>query len=184
MPSTQRTREVRIAPHINQVFDATGRLRGWRVYLRTNGVLKTYRFKADEATLPKLSVFIQRLQREADKSRAEARQQKYAPLRREALDVLRQGRDRLAYIDSQLGRKRRSGVSASAPRRPPAVTIGQKVDRLRRARGWTQEQLAERATLKVAAVQRNIKGRARPRPSTLRAYAAAFGITVAELLAT
>jgi len=64
------------------------------------------------------------------------------------------------------------------------TAVGERIRRLRQARGWSQYALAVRAGLVEGAVRHLESGRNRdPKLSTLRALASAFGLTLAALLA-
>ena len=62
------------------------------------------------------------------------------------------------------------------------VYVGDKMKRLRDARALTQEELAERAGITVAAVSRIERNNAEPRPTTRRKLARALGVDPSELL--
>ena len=62
--------------------------------------------------------------------------------------------------------------------------VAQQVVRLRRDRGWTQEQLAERADVSSRYLQRIERGRENLTLTTLAKIADALRIRVAELFAT
>lgn len=83
-----RPREVRVAPHIVQVLDQAGQLRGWRVYVTRDGVLRPKRFRP-EATLEQLQTFIDAFQEESAKLRAERRAARLVHLGTFKADALR-----------------------------------------------------------------------------------------------
>jgi len=62
------------------------------------------------------------------------------------------------------------------------VHVGNKVRQLRDARALTQEELAEKANITVAALSRIERNNAEPRPSTRRKLAEALGVDPAELV--
>jgi transcriptional regulator with XRE-family HTH domain len=62
------------------------------------------------------------------------------------------------------------------------VYVGDKMKRLRDARALTQEELAEKAGITVAAVSRIERNNAEPRPTTRRKLARALGVDPSELL--
>lgn len=59
-----------------------------------------------------------------------------------------------------------------------------RIRELRRARGWTQEELAQQAHLSPDIVSRIERGDRQPRLETLRLIAEAFDLSLTELLAT
>lgn len=61
------------------------------------------------------------------------------------------------------------------------IQLGSHIRRLRQARGWSQEQLAEYANLSLSYVALLEKGRKSATVDTLAKLAHAFGITLAEL---
>ncbi len=63
----------------------------------------------------------------------------------------------------------------------PAEGVGGRVRALRRRAGLTQQRLARAAGLSVSAVCAIEQGRTRPQVETLRAIAAALGVTAGEL---
>ena len=67
------------------------------------------------------------------------------------------------------------------PENPLLTQLGKRIAARRRARGWSQERLAERADLSANAVGRIELGLADLRVSTLEALAAALETSVAEL---
>ena len=62
------------------------------------------------------------------------------------------------------------------------VYVGDKVKRLRDKRALTQEELAEKAELTVAALSRIERNNAEPRPTTRRKLAEALGVDPSELI--
>ncbi len=60
--------------------------------------------------------------------------------------------------------------------------VGDKVQRLRDKRALTQEELAEKAGLTVAALSRIERNNAEPRPTTRRKLAEALGVDPSELI--
>ena len=62
------------------------------------------------------------------------------------------------------------------------VYVGDKVKRLRDERALTQEELADKAGLTVAALSRIERNNAEPRPTTRRKLAEALGVNPAELI--
>ena len=60
--------------------------------------------------------------------------------------------------------------------------VGERLEELRVARGWTQMQLAERAGLTDSAISMIENGVRWPRQDTLRKLATALGCEVADLL--
>lgn len=65
----------------------------------------------------------------------------------------------------------------------PASTVGGRVRRLRHLRRMTQQELADTAGLSGQQTVQQLETRvAPPRPRTLRALAAALGVTVADLV--
>ena len=63
------------------------------------------------------------------------------------------------------------------------VYVGDKVKRLRDKRALTQEELAAKAGLTVAALSRIERNNAEPRPTTRRKLAEALGVDPSELIA-
>ena len=63
-----------------------------------------------------------------------------------------------------------------------APTLGERVLTLRRKRGWTQDELADRLGLQKHAILRWEKGRNLPRSETLHQLAAVLGTTPSYLL--
>ncbi len=62
------------------------------------------------------------------------------------------------------------------------VFVGDKIRRLRDARALTQQELAARAGITVAALSRIERNNAEPRPTTRRKLAQALGVDPAELV--
>ena len=61
--------------------------------------------------------------------------------------------------------------------------FGQRVKKLRDERGWTQQELADRAGLTKDTISNHETGKRRDPPlSAVRALATAFGVPVTELL--
>ena len=60
------------------------------------------------------------------------------------------------------------------------VTIGEKIKALRKERGWTQGELAERLGVKPQNISRYEKDRVQPREATLALFADVFGLPIAE----
>jgi hypothetical protein len=59
--------------------------------------------------------------------------------------------------------------------------LGRNIDRLRKERGWTFEELADKMDLTKEVVNDHINNGARPRVKNLSKYADVFGVTVEEL---
>ena len=62
------------------------------------------------------------------------------------------------------------------------VFVGDKIRRLRDARALTQEELAAKAGITVAALSRIERNNAEPRPTTRRKLAQALGVDPTELV--
>jgi len=62
------------------------------------------------------------------------------------------------------------------------VFVGDKIKHLRDARALTQDELAGRAGITVAALSRIERNNAEPRPTTRRKLAKALGVDPAELV--
>ena len=63
------------------------------------------------------------------------------------------------------------------------ATTGEKLKRLRRGRGWTQQELSEASGVAQSTIAQIEKmRREEPRPRTLKKLAAALGVETAELL--
>ncbi|MBD5102049.1 MAG: helix-turn-helix transcriptional regulator [Subdoligranulum sp.] len=62
------------------------------------------------------------------------------------------------------------------------IALGKKIRALRRARGWTQEQLAEYAELHVSYIVLLEKGANRATIETLEKLSKAFGISISDLV--
>ena len=65
---------------------------------------------------------------------------------------------------------------------PASETFGEKLSRLRKARCWTQSDLAQQLGVTETAVCYWEQGRSRPKASRLQSLAALLGAPVAELL--
>lgn len=65
---------------------------------------------------------------------------------------------------------------------PPASEMGERVRRWRAERGWTQAQLARKASLTAGTVSRIEAGRSRPLGRTAHQLAQALGVEVERLL--
>lgn len=61
------------------------------------------------------------------------------------------------------------------------VTIGEKIRSLRKARGWSQGELAEKLGVKPQNISRYEKGHVQPRESTLAVFAEVFELPLSEL---
>ena len=61
------------------------------------------------------------------------------------------------------------------------MTMGQKILKLRKQKGWTQTQLAEKAGVHPSHVTRWERDKNQPSGSTLKDLAAAFGLSVEEM---
>jgi transcriptional regulator with XRE-family HTH domain len=88
--------------------------------------------------------------------------------------VYRDGKQRSRYV---------RGVGNQEKTKPPALTLGERIRSERKARGWSQTELAKRAGLggkqHIYAIEKSLRGD--PRGSTLRKIAAAFGMSVERL---
>ena len=62
------------------------------------------------------------------------------------------------------------------------VYVGNRIKHLRDARALTQDELAEKAGITVAALSRIERNNAEPRPTTRRKLAKALGVDPSELL--
>ena len=62
------------------------------------------------------------------------------------------------------------------------VYVGDRINHLRDARALTQDELAEKAGITVAALSRIERNNAEPRPTTRRKLAKALGVDPSELL--
>ena len=67
------------------------------------------------------------------------------------------------------------------PQQDPQPALGAAVRELRQEAGFTQEELAHRAGLTTGTLSVIERGRANPTWATVRALAAALGVTAAEL---
>jgi transcriptional regulator with XRE-family HTH domain len=70
----------------------------------------------------------------------------------------------------------------TGPRVPEAILFGKRVRDLREAKGWSQEELAERAGLHSVQISHVENGRNEPKLRTILWLAKAFGMTASELL--
>jgi transcriptional regulator with XRE-family HTH domain len=61
------------------------------------------------------------------------------------------------------------------------MTIGEKIRMLRKDRGWSQIELAEKLAVKPQNISRYEKGHVQPRESTLALFAEVFEVPVSEL---
>jgi transcriptional regulator with XRE-family HTH domain len=61
------------------------------------------------------------------------------------------------------------------------MTIGEKIRMLRKDRGWSQIELAEKLAVKPQNISRYEKGHVQPRESTLAMFAEVFEVPVSEL---
>jgi HTH-type transcriptional regulator/antitoxin HipB len=64
------------------------------------------------------------------------------------------------------------------------ANLGLSVNRLRHARGWSQEELATRAKMRQPRIAEIERGDANPQLETVSRLAAALGVEASELLAT
>ena len=64
------------------------------------------------------------------------------------------------------------------------MTLGEKLHDLRKRAPLTQKELAQRARVGIATIKNIEQGRADPRPSTIRALAAALGVEPSVLTST
>jgi transcriptional regulator with XRE-family HTH domain len=69
-----------------------------------------------------------------------------------------------------------------ADSQPAAKKPGSKLAQLRKAKGWSQQDLAVRARIHAITVSEVERGATDPKQSTLEALAAALDVTVADLL--
>jgi transcriptional regulator with XRE-family HTH domain len=60
------------------------------------------------------------------------------------------------------------------------MTVGEKIKKLRRERGWSQGELGEKVGMPAQNISRYEKNKAAPRESTLAVFAEAFGLPVSE----
>lgn len=63
-----------------------------------------------------------------------------------------------------------------------SICFGARLKRARHARGWTQEQLANRTDMHASNVRRLERGEANPSLSTMARLAAALEVQLAELV--
>ena len=63
-----------------------------------------------------------------------------------------------------------------------AMTVGEKIRKLRREREWTQEELGERVQIDKRNVSKYETGHINPSQKTVERFAEAFGVSAAELL--
>lgn len=61
-----------------------------------------------------------------------------------------------------------------------SVTIGEKIKKLRKERGWTQGELAEKVGMKAQNISRYEKNKAAPREATLAIFADVFELPTSE----
>lgn len=83
----------------------------------------------------------------------------------------------LAYSAQQ------SHLQSAVTKRPPKLpeTIGERIERYMKARGWNQAQLAEAAGMSVGAIGNIIRGDAEPTISTTYKIARAEGVPVSYI---
>lgn len=62
----------------------------------------------------------------------------------------------------------------------PLMRIGQKIKALRKDRGWSQGDLAEKVGIKAQNISRYEKGHVLPREATLSIFAEAFNVPLSE----
>ncbi len=62
----------------------------------------------------------------------------------------------------------------------PMMRVGQKIKALRKDRGWSQGELAEKVGIKAQNISRYEKGHVSPREATLAIFADAFGVPLSE----
>jgi HTH-type transcriptional regulator / antitoxin HipB len=72
-----------------------------------------------------------------------------------------------------------SGTMIAMPR--PKQTVGQRIADARSAKALSQTDLGEKAHISQTAISNIEKGKAKPRPSTIRRIASVLGISAAEL---
>ena len=72
-------------------------------------------------------------------------------------------------------------MNVSPPVNIVGVTIGEKIKSLRKARGWSQGELAEKLGVKPQNISRYEKGHVQPRESTLALFAEVFELPLSEL---
>lgn len=71
---------------------------------------------------------------------------------------------------------------SKASRLPEAIAFGKNLRRLREAKGWTLEQMAEEAGMNELQAGHVERGASDPKLSTILKLARAFGMTPSELL--
>lgn len=76
---------------------------------------------------------------------------------------------------------RKEQMNVSPPVNIVGVTIGEKIKSLRKARGWSQGELAEKLGVKPQNISRYEKGHVQPRESTLALFAEVFELPLSEL---
>lgn len=60
------------------------------------------------------------------------------------------------------------------------MTVGEKIKKLRKERGWSQGELGEKVGIPAQNISRYEKNKATPRESTIAIFAEAFGLPVSE----
>jgi transcriptional regulator with XRE-family HTH domain len=70
----------------------------------------------------------------------------------------------------------------TGPNVPEAILFGTRVRKLREARDWSQERLAEESGLNTVQISHIENGRNEPKLRTILALAKAFGIRAGELI--
>jgi transcriptional regulator with XRE-family HTH domain len=73
-------------------------------------------------------------------------------------------------------------MSAGRPATKPTPAFGQKLSKLRKLRGWTQPELAERVGVAVKTITYYEREATNPTAKTTERLAEVFGITPAELM--
>ncbi len=76
---------------------------------------------------------------------------------------------------------RRIGTMARQSTQSLQVRLGQKINRLRKARSWTLIDLADNSGIARSTLQEVVKGSADARLNTIAALAGSFGMTLSEL---
>ena len=66
------------------------------------------------------------------------------------------------------------------PAKVSLMRVGQKIKALRKDRGWSQGELAEKVGIKAQNISRYEKGHVSPRDSTLAVFAEAFDVPLSE----
>jgi len=108
---------------------------------------------------------------------------KYMGFNREQRDIQR----KLREIEPEINRLRQLEKIASYPFQKKTA-LGRNIDRLRRECGWSLDELATATELDKKAVLAHVNKGAKPRPSTLKAYAETFSeklgraVSVAEIM--